>query len=113
MLAALHAIAALGSSDDSLSQLLSPFNRYVSSGEINSTVEDASAVIAHIEELYSARPEVEIDHLDGLSVSSDSWWFNLRPSNTEPLLRLNVEASTAAQMKSMRDSVLNTIRKQA
>ena len=113
MLAALHAIAALGSSDDSLSQLLSPFNRYVSSGEINSTVEDASAVIAHIEQLYSARPEVEIDHLDGLSVSSDSWWFNLRPSNTEPLLRLNVEASTAAQMKSMRDSVLNTIRKQA
>jgi len=113
MLAALHAIAALGSSDDSLSQLLSPFNRYVSSGEINSTVEDAPAVIAHIEQLYSARPEVEIDHLDGLSVSSDSWWFNLRPSNTEPLLRLNVEASTAAQMKSMRDSVLNTIRKQA
>ena len=113
MLAALHAIAALGGSDDSLSQLLSPFNRYVSSGEINSTVEDASAVIAHIEQLYSARPEVEIDHLDGLSVSSDSWWFNLRPSNTEPLLRLNVEASTAAQMKSMRDSVLNTIRKQA
>lgn len=110
MLAALHAIAALGESDLSLSQLLLPFNRYLSSGEINSTVQDAPAVITHIEQLFSSQPEVEIDHLDGLTVSGDTWWFNLRASNTEPLLRLNVEASTLAEMKSLRDSLLNTIR---
>ena len=110
MLAALHAIAALGGSDQSLSQLLSPFNRYFSSGEINSTVADAPTAISEIENIYSARPGIEIDHLDGLTVSADTWWFNLRASNTEPLLRLNVEAATMAEMESMRDSVLNTIR---
>jgi phosphomannomutase len=110
MLAALHAIAALGGSDQSLSQLLSPFNRYHSSGEINSTVADAPSAISKIESIYSARPGIEIDHLDGLTVSADTWWFNLRASNTEPLLRLNVEAATVLEMESMRDSVLNTIR---
>jgi phosphomannomutase len=110
MLAALHAIAALGESDISLSQLLTPFNRYISSGEINSTVADASLAITQIEQTFASRPGVEIDHLDGLTVTSDTWWFNLRASNTEPLLRLNVEAGTVAEMESMRDSVLNTIR---
>jgi phosphomannomutase len=110
MLAAFHAIAALGGSDQSLSQLLSPFNRYFSSGEINSTVTDAPTSIIEIEKIFSARPGIDIDHLDGLTVSADSWWFNLRASNTEPLLRLNVEAATLAEMESMRDSVLNTIR---
>jgi phosphomannomutase len=110
MLAALHAIAALGGSDLPLSKLLSPFSRYFSSGEINSTVSDAPAAIAEIEQIFSSRPEIEIDHLDGLTVSSDSWWFNLRASNTEPLLRLNVEAATVSEMESMRDSLLNTIR---
>jgi phosphomannomutase len=110
MLAALHAIAALGESDISLSQLLTPFNRYISSGEINSTVADASLAITQIEHTFASRPGVEIDHLDGLTVTSDTWWFNLRASNTEPLLRLNVEAGTVAEMESMRDSVLNTIR---
>jgi phosphomannomutase len=110
MLAAFHAIAALGGSDQSLSQLLSPFNRYFSSGEINSTVADAPTAITEIENVYSARPGIDIDHLDGLTVSADTWWFNLRASNTEPLLRLNVEAATMEEMESMRDSVLNTIR---
>jgi phosphomannomutase len=110
MLAALHAIAALGGSDQTLSQLLTPFNRYFSSGEINSTVADAPSAIREIEKIFSARPGIEIDHLDGLTVSADTWWFNLRASNTEPLLRLNVEAATVSEMESMRDSVLNTIR---
>jgi len=110
MLAALHAIAALGESDVPLSQLLAPFNRYISSGEINSTVSDAAAAMKEIEEQYKVQEGVEIDHLDGLTVSADTWWFNLRASNTEPLLRLNVEANTAKEMARIRDSVLNTIR---
>jgi phosphomannomutase len=110
MLAALHAIAALGESDLSLSQLLKPFNRYVSSGEINSTVADAAAASKVIENQYGAMPGVTLDHLDGLTVTGDTWWFNLRASNTEPLLRLNVEATTAQEMVDIRDAVLNTIR---
>lgn len=110
MLAALHAIAALGGSEEPLSQLLSPFNRYFSSGEINSTVADAPGAISEIEQIFSSRPGIEIDHLDGLTVAGDTWWFNLRASNTEPLLRLNVEAATVDEMESMRDSLLNTIR---
>lgn len=109
-LAALHAIAALGGGDQPLSQLLQPFNRYISSGEINSTVADAPTMIAAIEAEFSSQEGVEIDHLDGLTVSGQSWWFNLRASNTEPLLRLNVEAATGVEMESMRDSLLNTIR---
>ena len=110
MLAALHAIAALGENEIPLSQLLAPFNRYVSSGEINSTVKDAVASSRQIEDFYGAQPGVELDHLDGLTVTGDTWWFNLRASNTEPLLRLNVEATTEAEMGSIRDAVLKTIR---
>ena len=110
MLAALHAIAALGENDSSLSKLLSPFNRYHSSGEINSTVDNAKAAMDQVEKIYGKQDGVEIDHLDGLTINGDTWWFNLRASNTEPLLRLNVEASTEARMKKVRDDVLNTIR---
>ena len=110
MLAALHAIAALGETDSTLSQLLKTFNRYFSSGEINSTVADAKAAMAQVEKIYVKKGEVEVDHLDGLTINGDTWWFNLRASNTEPLLRLNVEASTEARMKKVRDDVLNTIR---
>jgi phosphomannomutase len=110
MLAALHAIAALGETDLSLSELLKAFNRYHSSGEINSTVKDAASAMKKIEEIYGSGDGVEIDHLDGLTVSHANWWFNLRASNTEPLLRLNVEASAKSRMESMRDDVLNTIR---
>ena len=110
MLAALHAIAALGETKTSLSKLLTPFNRYHSSGEINSTVSDAKAAMDTIEGIYGKKDGVEVDHLDGLTINGDTWWFNLRASNTEPLLRLNVEASTAARMEKVRDDVLNTIR---
>ncbi len=110
MLAALHAIAALGESDRSLSSLLKPYSRYVASGEINSEVKDSSAAMKLVEKKYGKKGDVEIDHLDGLTVNGDNWWFNLRASNTEPLLRLNVEASTEARMKKVRDDVLNMIR---
>jgi phosphomannomutase len=108
-LAALHAIAALGESDTTMSALLAPYNRYVISGEINSKVEDTKAATELVEKSYSS-DQVTIDHLDGLTVNGDTWWFNLRPSNTEPLLRLNVEASTQAQMETVRDAVLSLIR---
>jgi phosphomannomutase len=110
MLAALHAIAALGESKTTLSDLLKTFNRYHSSGEINSTVKDAKAAMDQIEKIYGKKDGVEVDYLDGLTISHADWWFNLRASNTEPLLRLNVEASTEARMKKVRDDVLNTIR---
>ena len=108
-LAALHAIAALGQSQETMSQLLAPFNRYQQSGEINTTVADIAAATALVESTFTVATNV-IDHLDGLTVNGDSWWFNLRPSNTEPLLRLNVEAKDQAQMQLIRDQVLALIR---
>lgn len=109
-LAALHAIAALGSNNVSISKILKPYQRYVSSGEINSVVSDAAAEMEKIEVKYGSQSGVEIDHLDGLSVNGDTWWFNLRSSNTEPLLRLNVEAKTQARMEKVRDEVLKAIK---
>ena len=108
-LAALHALAALGESDQTISQLLAPFKRYVASGEVNSRVSDAEAIIKAIKEKYSAQPEFQIDELDGLTASTSTWWFNVRASNTEPLLRLNVEADTAANMAAHRDELLALI----
>ena len=110
-LAALHAIAALGTSKGSLSKLLKPYQRYFSSGEINSKVKDAQKSMDTIEQKYAELDSVTIDHLDGLTVNGDSWWFNLRPSNTEPLLRLNVEAKTLARMEKIKEEVLATVRK--
>jgi len=108
-LAGLHAIAALGEGEQTMSQLLAPYNRYIQSGEINTKVDDVAKATALVEKTYDSS-EVKIDHLDGLTVNGDSWWFNLRPSNTEPLLRLNVEAGTQAQMESVRDVILALIR---
>ncbi|MEX2289294.1 MAG: phosphomannomutase/phosphoglucomutase [Mycobacteriales bacterium] len=109
MLAALHTLAALGGQDGTLSQLLASYSRYAASGEINSTVEDQAARLAAIRETYSG---LELDELDGLTVSSsEGWWFNVRASNTEPLLRLNVEAPDAATMQRVRDEVLGLIRR--
>jgi len=108
-LAALHALAALGESDQTISELLAPFKRYVASGEVNSKVEDSAAVIKAIRDKYAELSEFEIDDLDGLTVSTTSWWFNIRASNTEPLLRLNVEADTAANMAAHRDELLALI----
>jgi phosphomannomutase len=110
MLAALHALAALGHDQRPLSELLSDFSRYTASGEINSQVQDQSAATAKVRNDYAERPGVTLDELDGLTVSAQDWWFNLRPSNTEPLLRLNVEAGSEAEMAAIRDEVLGVVR---
>ncbi|MCU1588202.1 MAG: phosphomannomutase [Frankiales bacterium] len=108
MLAALHTLAALGGQDGPLSALLSSYERYVASGEINSTVDDQQAKVAQIKEKYADNPS---DELDGLTVDvGDGAWFNVRASNTEPLVRLNVEARNAATMEAVRDDVLALIR---
>jgi phosphomannomutase len=110
MLAALHVLAALGHQDAPLSELLAEYARYSASGEINSEVEDQAGITAQVHEVYATRPGVTIDDLDGLTVQAPEWWFNLRPSNTEPLLRLNVEAANPAAMESLRDEVLELVR---
>jgi phosphomannomutase len=107
MLAAMHALAALGETPESttLSKLLKPFSKYVMSGEINTSVSSATDVIARIKEI-ALKQGSHIDELDGLTVTGDSWWFNVRASNTEPLLRLNVEANDIQNMETVRDSIL-------
>jgi phosphomannomutase len=110
MLAALHAMAALAETEGTLSELLARYERYPSSGEINSTVLDQAMVLTELETRYSGRDGVSIDHLDGLTVSHADWWFNVRASNTEPLLRLNAEGKDEPTMSSVRDDVLTTIR---
>jgi phosphomannomutase len=108
MLAALHALAALGNQDKPLSELLHPYERFVASGEINSTVDDQAGRIAAIKAKYADKPQ---DELDGLTVDlGDGAWFNVRASNTEPLLRLNVEASDEGTVAAVRDEVLGLIR---
>jgi phosphomannomutase len=116
MLAALHVLAALGeqaANGKSLSQLLAGEERYAATGEINSRVSDVAAVTARVEAEFAGRDGVEVDRLDGLTVThaqDPMWWFNLRPSNTEPLLRLNAEAADAATMEQLRDEVLALVR---
>ena len=112
MLAALHALAALAETDRPLSQLLADYERYVLSGEINSEVADQQAVMDAIEQTYAGRDGVTTDRLDGLSVSHADWSFNVRPSNTEPLLRLNAEGRDAETMARIRDEVLAQIRQE-
>ena len=109
MLAALHALAALSESSGTLSQLLNSYNRYSSSGEINSVVDNAKAVMELIESHYLQMDGITADHLDGLTIESQDWWFNVRASNTEPLLRLNVEANTESLMEKVRSQVLALI----
>jgi phosphomannomutase len=111
MLAALHALAALAETDRPLSALLADYERYVVSGEINSTVADQRAVMSGIEAQYADRAGVSTDRLDGLTVTHADWWFNVRPSNTEPLLRLNAEGRDEATMAEVRDTVLTLIRR--
>jgi phosphomannomutase len=93
-----------------ISRLLEPIDPYVRSGEINSEVDDQRAVLEKVENFYLKRGGVETDHLDGLTVDAGDWWFNLRPSNTEPLLRLNVEARDEKTMEQVRDEVLSLVR---
>jgi len=110
MLAALHALAALAESDRPLSELLADYERYAASGELNSVVDDASEVVDALRTAYAGRSDLELDDLDGLTVSHADWWFNVRPSNTEPLLRLNAEGKDQATMAEVRDTVLSQIR---
>jgi phosphomannomutase len=110
MLAAMHVLAALGGQDIPLSEFAAEYERYSDSGEINSTVDDTKAKIALIRAWADANG-AEIDELDGLTVSlSDGRWFNVRSSNTEPLLRLNVEAPDQRTMGALRDEILALIR---
>ncbi len=111
MLAALHLLAALAEDTRPASQVVAEFDPYVASGEVNSVVDRSEPVLADLEAAYVARPETELDFLDGLTVTASRWWFNVRPSNTEPLLRLNVEADDSATMESVRDEVLAMIRR--
>ncbi len=108
MLAAMHALAALGSAPEgtTFSSLLTAYERYAASGEINTRVDDQQAVTTVIESTYADSDGVSTDHMDGLTVDGGDWWFNVRPSNTEPLLRLNVEAKDQQTMENLRDDVL-------
>ena len=115
MLAAMHVLAALGERDQPLSALMADFSRYAASGEINSTVADAAAATARVRE-WGSGAGVSVDTLDGLTLThagepgEPMWWLNLRASNTEPLLRLNVEAHDEATMARVRDDVLRIVR---
>jgi phosphomannomutase len=113
MLAALHVLAALGEATVPLSGLGAAYERYVASGEINSRVSDVPAATARVRDWSNAHGPVELDELDGLTVTYQGepmWWFNVRASNTEPLLRLNVEAADRGTMERVREEVLERIR---
>ena len=107
MIAALIVLEALSQEDRPLSELLEAFHRYFASGEINSEVSDQQAVLERLADHYS---DAEQDRTDGLTVEYADWWFNCRPSNTEPLMRLNLEARTKESMHEKRDEVLALIR---
>jgi len=115
MLAALHVLAALGETKDgtTFSSLIKEFDRYVASGEINTRVQDVSVTSKKVKEHFAGVKGVQIEELDGITFSGDTWWVNVRPSNTEPLLRLNAEAKERATMEKVRDEVLAIIRKDA
>ncbi len=111
MLAALHVLAALGETPvgTRLSELVGRYQRYARSGEINSVVASPRAVMDAVRARYGPRQGVTLDDLDGLTVAGPDWWFNVRPSNTEPLLRLNVEARDPDTMGAVRDEVLDFV----
>jgi phosphomannomutase len=112
MLAAMHVLALLGGQSRPLSEVAKEYvGTYVASGEINSTVSDQQAKLGEVREHFMGVSGVEMDDLDGLTVQfSDGSWANLRPSNTEPLLRLNVEATSPERMTALRDEVLGLVR---
>ena len=110
MLAAMHVLAALGEQERSLGELAEQYSRYTASGEINSTVDDPRARIEAVRAAFAGRAQAT-DELDGLTIElPDGAWFNVRPSNTEPLLRLNVEGPTRPAMERVRDDALAAIR---
>lgn len=107
IIAAMIVLEIISVEDKPLSAILEPFKKYYDSGEINSHVKDSPGKLAEIAERYS---DGKVDHLDGVTVEYDDWWFNVRPSNTEPLIRLNLEAKTPVLMEEKRDEVLGVIR---
>ena len=107
LIAALVVLAEMSRSGQPLSELRKPYERYVASGEINSTVTDPTDAMARVEEAFMGSRR---DHLDGLTVDLGDWWFNLRASNTEPLLRLNLEAADTASMERHSAEVLALVR---
>jgi phosphomannomutase len=110
MLAAMHVLAALGEQEGSLAELTAGFERYRASGEINSQVADQAGRVAAVRAHFAGRT-VATDTLDGLTIElDDGSWLNVRASNTEPLLRLNVEAPTSAALDAVRDEALAVIR---
>jgi phosphomannomutase len=110
MLAAMHVLAALGEQPRTLADLTAEFSRYVASGEINSTVDDQAGRVEAVRSAFADRAS-EVDELDGLTVQlPDGTWFNVRASNTEPLLRLNVEGPSEQAMAQVRDEALAAIR---
>ena len=111
MLAAMHVLAALGEQDKPLSELMAQYSRYEASGEINSTVEDQKATTQRVLDELADKIE-SVDELDGVTVQlkDTDAWFNVRASNTEPLLRLNVEAKTEDEVQAIVDEVLGIIR---
>ncbi|HVL24774.1 MAG TPA: phosphomannomutase/phosphoglucomutase [Thermomicrobiales bacterium] len=112
LIALLTVLQLISDEDQPLSQILEPIDTRFRSGEINSEVKDIDAITKQVEETYAAQG-AEIDHLDGLTVGFDDWWFNLRPSNTQPLLRLNVEADDKATLEEKTTEVLQLIRAEA
>jgi len=114
MLAAMHVLAEFGAQPEPLSSLTAKYSPYALSGEINSTVADVAAATARVREAFASRGTS--DDFDGLTIVGNTakdapfWWFSVRPSNTEPLLRLNVEAADDATMSAIRDEVLALIR---
>jgi phosphomannomutase len=109
MLAAMHVLAALGEQERTLSELVAAYSRYHASGELNSAVDDQDEALRRVREAFAGRGE--FDELDGLTVTGSGWWFNLRASNTEPLLRLNAEAADETEMTAIRDEVLAIVGK--
>jgi phosphomannomutase len=112
IIAALIVLEALSNAGVPLSQFRLPFERYTDSGEINTEVPDPARLIDEVADHYRAEG-AEIDRLDGITVELDDWWFNLRPSNTEPLLRLNVEARTVSECDRHCDEMLGLIHRLA
>ncbi len=109
MAALLNALEMISEAGKPLSEVIAPLDHRFRSGEINSEVADPEAVMTRLEEHYR-REGAEIDHLDGITVTFPTWWFNVRPSNTQPLLRLNLEADDRETLKAKTDEVLAMIR---
>ncbi len=112
MLAALHLLAAVASGTEAVSELVADLDPYASSGEVNVVADDPAAVMDRLATSFGSNG-AQLDRLDGLTVTTDEWWFNVRPSNTEPVLRLNVEGSSAAEMAAVRDAVLAVMQAQS